>query len=127
MCSSSTRPIGPAPPTPAAISKACSSSVQSRGWRPPIVCTTATTGDGLDELSAAIADHRAHLESDGRLQAKRDARLRDELRLIITQRLRSRADELLGAADRDRLETDVLARRLDPYTAADEVLRAAGA
>ena len=99
----------------------------SRGWRPPIVCTTATTGDGLDELSAAIADHRTHLETDGRLQAKRDARLRDELRLIITQRLRSRADELLGAADRERLETDVLARRLDPYTAADEVLKAAGA
>lgn len=96
-----------------------------RGWRPPIVCTTATSGEGVEELWAAVADHRAHLEADGRLDAKREARVRDELRLIVTQRLRSRAEELLGAADRERLEAAVLARRLDPYSAADEVLRAA--
>jgi LAO/AO transport system kinase len=99
----------------------------SRGWRPLIVCTTATSGEGLDELWAAIGEHRAYLEAEGRLEAKREDRLRDELRLIVAQRLRSRADELLGAADRERLETAVLARRLDPYTAADEVLRAASA
>jgi len=96
-----------------------------KGWRPPIVCTTATTGEGLDELWTAVAGHRAHLEADGRLDAKRDARVRDELRLIVAQRLRSRAEELLGASDRERLEAAVLARRLDPYSAADEVLRAA--
>ena len=32
------------------------------GWRPPIVATTATTGDGVDELWAAIGAHRAHLD-----------------------------------------------------------------
>jgi len=98
---------------------------EARGWRPPIVCTTATTGDGLEDLRSAIGDHRAYLESDGRLRAKREARVRDELRLIVTQRLRDRAEELLGVKDRNELEAAVLARRLDPYTAADEILRVA--
>ena len=29
------------------------------GWRPPVVATTAATGEGVDELWAAIGDHRA--------------------------------------------------------------------
>ncbi len=98
----------------------------ARGWRPLIVSMTATTGEGRDDLWAAIGTHRLHLEADGRLQAKRETRVREELRRIVTQRLRQRADELLGTG-RDQLEAAVLARRLDPYSAADEVLRAASA
>jgi hypothetical protein len=40
----------------------------------------------------------------------------------VTQRLRARAEALLDAADRVTLEQQVVARRLDPYTAADEIL-----
>ena len=29
-------------------------------WRPPIVETVASTGDGVDDLWTAIGDHRAH-------------------------------------------------------------------
>ena len=27
-------------------------------WRPPVLMTVAATGDGLDELWAAVGDHR---------------------------------------------------------------------
>src|SRR3954449_11162007 len=37
------------------------------GWEPPIVCTVATAGDGVDELWRAVADHRAHIEATGEL------------------------------------------------------------
>ena len=36
-----------------------------RAWRPPIVRTVATDGDGVDELWDAIGAHRALLESTG--------------------------------------------------------------
>jgi GTPase len=91
-------------------------------WRPPVVRTVASTGEGIDDLWSAIVEHRAFLAADGRLEAKRAARLRDELGLIVTQRLRARAEALLDAADRVTLEQQVVARRLDPYTAADEIL-----
>ena len=36
-------------------------------WRPPIVATVATTGDGVPELWEAINAHRAHAEASGQL------------------------------------------------------------
>jgi LAO/AO transport system kinase len=92
------------------------------GWRPPVVCTVASTGEGIEDLWRSIGEHRAFLEGDGRLASRRDTRLREELRLIVAQRLRQRADALMTDSERARLEAAVLDRRLDPYTAADEIL-----
>jgi GTPase len=100
---------------------------EGRAWRPPVVSTVASTGQGVDELWSAIGSHRSHLATEGRLEAKRAERLRDELGLIVTQRLRARAEALLDAADQARLEDQVVARALDPYTAADEILGPIGA
>jgi LAO/AO transport system kinase len=91
-------------------------------WRPPIVATDAVEGDGVDDLVDAVRQHREHLESSGELTRRRDRRLRDELALIVTQRLRRRADSLLEEGERDEIEAEVVARRLDPWTAADQVL-----
>jgi LAO/AO transport system kinase len=91
-------------------------------WRPPIVATVATAGKGVDELHAAIGRHRAFLAEGGRLEAKRAARLRDELHLVVAERLRRRAESLVGVGDRRQLEEAVVARQLDPWTAADRIL-----
>jgi LAO/AO transport system kinase len=95
---------------------------EARGWRAPIVATDAVEGTGVDDLLEAVGRHRDHLESTGELVVRRERRLRDELALIVTQRLRHRADTLLAAGERDELEAEVVARRLDPWTAADRVL-----
>jgi len=92
-------------------------------WRPPIVETVATDGRGVDDLWRAIRDHRAHLESDGRLERRRDSRLREELRAIVHERLREGADARCSGETFDRLVAQVAARELDPYAAADELLR----
>jgi LAO/AO transport system kinase len=90
-------------------------------WRPPIVATTAATGEGVPELRDAIADHRAHLTESGQLEVRRAARVADELTEIVAALLRERAK----AAARDRLDAlaaKVAARDLDPWTAAAELL-----
>lgn len=96
-------------------------------WRPPIIRTVAATGEGIDELWSEIGRHRVFQEADGRLAEKRQDRLRNELRLIVAERLRRRADALLDGTHRQHLEEAVLSRRLDPYTAADEILADVGA
>ena len=52
-------------------------------WRPEIVDTTATAGDGVAELWAAVARHRDHLRSSGQLVARRADRLAQELRRVL--------------------------------------------
>jgi LAO/AO transport system kinase len=94
----------------------------TRGWTPPIVETIATDGAGIDALFDAIGSHRAHLESEGRLEARRDARLADEVRAIVLDRLASRVDDVCTGARFDDLVARVASRDLDPYTAADELL-----
>jgi LAO/AO transport system kinase len=91
-------------------------------WRPPIVRTVATTGEGIDDLYAAIARHRDHMERDGRLQARRRARVRAELQTIVAERLLARAAALTGGEEFEALVDDVVQGRRDPYDAADVLL-----
>jgi LAO/AO transport system kinase len=94
-----------------------------RDWRPPIVQTVAIDSRGVDDLWRAVLDHRAYLEADGRLERRRDERLRDELRAIVHERLRAGAEERCHGERFDRLVAQVAARKLDPYAAADELLQ----
>jgi len=94
-----------------------------RDWRSPIVQTVATDSRGVDDLWRAVLDHRAYLEADGRLERRRDERLRDELRAIVHERLRAGAEERCHGERFDRLVAQVAARELDPYAAADELLQ----
>jgi GTPase len=93
-----------------------------RPWVPPIVETVATDDRGVDELWDAIARHRAFLEQEGRLTARRTARLRDELHAIVVEQLASAADALCAGDRFDDLVTRVVQRAVDPYGAAAELL-----
>jgi LAO/AO transport system kinase len=91
------------------------------GWRPPIVATTAPTGDGVDELWAALGAHREHLESTGQLEPRRAARVSDELVRIMAVLLRERAAEAAGE-ELDTTAAAVHERTVDPWTAAEGLL-----
>jgi LAO/AO transport system kinase len=95
-----------------------------RPWRPPIVETVAETGQGIEQLWEALASHRRFLEQDGELERRRAARLADEVRRIVERRLRAMLDEELSGLDLAGATGEVVSRRLDPYTAADQVLAA---
>jgi LAO/AO transport system kinase len=94
----------------------------ARDWKVPIVRTVATTGDGVDELWRVVREHRTFLESSGEIVRRRAARLRDEVRSIVAERLLVRATALCQGDAFDALVDDVAARRRDPYDAADALL-----
>jgi len=94
----------------------------SDGWRPPVVAAVGTTGEGVEDLWAAIDSHREHLGTTGELERRREQRLREELALVVEQRIRAEADARLGAGTRAEIERDLLAGRLDPWSAADRIV-----
>lgn len=96
-------------------------------WRPSIVATVATTGDGVDHLREAIAAHRMHAETSGDLSRRRETRRREELREIVERRLELRARETCTGAKWEELEARVISGSLDPWSAADEMLRGVSA
>jgi len=93
-------------------------------WRPPIVRTAAEFGEGVEDVRAAIARHRAHLEECGRLEALRRRRIRAEIEALAFETLRLRAGRLPGGDTLDRLADQVREGAIDPYTAADRLLGA---
>ena len=97
-------------------------SLPAGAWRPPIVATVASTATGIDDVVTAVASHRAWLTEEGRLDAKRSARLCDELVGILSERVVERVRGLRSGDDFARVQAAVAARELDPWTAADELL-----
>ena len=93
-------------------------------WREPIVKTVASRAEGIDDVVAAVDKHRNWMEQSGELDRRRRRRVRDEIEAIAVTALRQRFGDLHGDARLDTLAEKVLAGRLDPYAAADEILAA---
>jgi LAO/AO transport system kinase len=98
------------------------SDLPHESWRPPIVATVGSTGDGVPELWDAVLAHREHAELSGQLSERRTFRLREELREIVAQRLGRRARSICSGERWDQLTDSVVARTIDPWSAADEML-----
>jgi LAO/AO transport system kinase len=96
-------------------------------WRPPIVATVASQGDGVAELWEEVGRHREYAERSGLLAKRRERRLADELRKIVEVRLEQRARELCSGDSFEAIEAAVLDRAIDPWAAADQMLDGIGA
>ena len=93
------------------------------GWRPPIIETIATTGKGVKELWEKIKEHKKYLESSGRLEEKRRFRIEEEIKTIASGIIASKVEASIKEGELEDLIRDVLAKRIDPYTAADRIIK----
>ncbi len=91
-------------------------------WRPPVLRTVASTGEGIDEVLAELDRHATWLEESGELTRRRTLRARHEVEAIALAALRERWGRADGGSDLDHLAARVAAGDLDPYTAADELV-----
>lgn len=91
-------------------------------WRPPILKTVASRGEGLDEVVEALEKHRAWMAADGTLEARRQRRVRAEVEAIALAALRERMSAPAGGRRADELAVRVADGSLDPYAAADELV-----
>ncbi len=95
-------------------------------WMPPVVRTSAQDHQGTSDLWDAIEAHRKHLDSSGELERKRRARILREVEDMVSVRLRRRAAQMLEAGALEALAEDLVARRVDPYRAADLLMNEVG-
>jgi LAO/AO transport system kinase len=98
-------------------------------WRPQVVRTVAARSEGVDDVVAAIAKHRAWLTESGALRRRQEARAAAEVEAIALGVLRARIGTLPGDRGTDALgalAAKVADGSLDPYAAADELLSGLG-
>lgn len=100
------------------------SEPDSKGWRPPILETVASAGQGVSEVWDAIGEHHDHLLAHDLLEDRRRRRLEREFRQIMAARVEERVRTMEGGW----LLSDVLnaldTGTIDPYEAADRLLAA---
>jgi LAO/AO transport system kinase len=91
-------------------------------WKPPIVSVSAMSGEGIDDLVARLNAHAAWLAESGEGERRRVARAREEITALAVAQVRERLGALPGEARLEELAAQVASGKLDPYSAADELI-----
>ena len=88
-------------------------------WRPPVILTVATDGDGADELFKHVQDHRHHLSTRDSGANRRDRHIAEEVRRhlhrwvdLLVENPPEPAAALFSAVAEGRLAPSVAARLL---------------
>jgi len=94
------------------------------GWKVPILKAEAARGEGVEALAEKLREHRAFVEAEGTLSERRRRNLMNEVLGIASMRLRRALEESMRSdPEVQALLDEVVARRMDPASAAGEVLK----
>jgi GTPase len=97
-------------------------------WEVPVIRTEAVRGRGVEEVAQALADHRAHIEAQGALETRRRRNLMNEVVSLATLHMRRELEaSVIEDPDVRDLLDRVVAREIDPATAAERILEAQAA
>jgi LAO/AO transport system kinase len=105
------------------LSELASLGAARDGWRPVVVSASARDKTGVPELWTAIEAHEAFLDAEPGRRADADRRrVANELVELVRDRVaREAAERLHGDPTHGKLLDEVVARRLDPRSAADQI------
>jgi LAO/AO transport system kinase len=94
-----------------------------REWKPAIVLTEATRGEGVPELWEKIESHRAFLEDSGQLEERRARNLAGEVFSVASAHAKRHLEHAVADdPELRRLLGEVQSRQLDPLSAVREIL-----
>ena len=89
-------------------------------WRPPVLKTVATAGEGVAELWSAVRQFQAH--SPQASASRRRLRQAYRLRELLSHRFVEHLERALPAGELDRLVERITAREIDPYSAVSDLM-----
>lgn len=100
-------------------------SNKQTAWKPPVLKTTAITGEGVRELVDKTEEHRYFLEGNtecrtARLKNRAEAELVEAIKEKVADTL---IDELRRKGKLDELLQRILEKKVDPTSAAEKVLK----
>ncbi|TLS36690.1 methylmalonyl Co-A mutase-associated GTPase MeaB [Pseudalkalibacillus caeni] len=91
-------------------------------WRPPVVQTVSVKNQGIDEMWKEIDHHRQEIERTGERERRRKANLEREVLEVVHYELMREIQKREEDTGYEWLE-DVEKNRVDPYSAAQRILR----
>ena len=91
-------------------------------WRPPVLKTVATTGDGIAAVWQSIS---AFSSAEEQTRERRRRRQHTRLRQLVADECARRVEQALPPGDFERTVERVASRQTDAYAAVEEMLRAA--
>ena len=90
-------------------------------WAPPVVKTSALSGEGVSELISEMDRHRKYLKT-GALETRRKRAIEAELVEAIKERIAQKVvNELKETGEFNEIVQKIMAREIDPYSAAEEL------
>jgi LAO/AO transport system kinase len=92
-------------------------------WRPQVIRAVAVRGEGVDDVVTAIEKHRKWLVDSGELRRRQERRASAEVEAIALGALRDRIGTLRHGTELPALAAQVADGSIDPYAAADQLLR----
>jgi LAO/AO transport system kinase len=93
-------------------------------WRPPVIVSIADTAQGIDQLWQSLQDHFHFLKESGLLEQRRKHRIQAELAELVAAIARENLkNSINNSEDAQRLLTEVLEKRVDPHSAASELMQ----
>ncbi len=99
---------------------------KSGDWTPPVMKTTAATGEGVESLTDELANHFSYLENSGALQERRERQARSEILALLYQSMIAHMNITIGKERFDAVVAQVASMDNDPYTAADILAKELG-
>ena len=94
-------------------------------WRPPVLKTIASNGEGVDELWSAIERHGAYLSDSGEYAARRRQRAERGLSLVLEGGISQQVDKLRASEAYTQLVDAIESGQVDPYEAAERLIHEA--
>lgn len=93
----------------------------SERWRVPVLETVATDGKGIENLVEETFAHKAYLHKSGEWLQREKTRSRQEIGQLLQARFLAEIQATVPKAEREDLIVAVAERRIDPYSAVDEL------
>src|SRR5437763_6704370 len=95
------------------------------GWSPPLVKTVATENKGINELVGAVERYREFQQQTEASVERRQSIARWRILELLRERLLAQTLSARSASERlESLTAEVAAKRRDPYSAVEEILKA---
>lgn len=93
------------------------------GWRTPVVKTSATSNQGIQELIDAIRKHREWGAESGEARKRSIEAMRMEVRVLLHERVLRDLERSIDDRRLDDVVAHVVDKKLDPYGAVDALLK----
>jgi LAO/AO transport system kinase len=91
-------------------------------WRPPVIRTSAKDGSGIQDVIAAVQQHRAWAAESGEARRRNVEAMRNEIQMLMQERVLRELRERLDKGGLDEIVSRVVDKNLDPYGAVDALL-----